>query len=300
MVNKVKNILEIEYPVIQGGMDAISNSELVAAVSESGGLGVLQTGTLGEDGLRKEIEKTQELTSRSFGVNFPIFRKGEKTSKMMDVALDMGVEVFAVSAGNPKPFLDKIQKARASMQVIPSVMLAKRMENFGFDMVVAEGGEAGGATSAKWDSTLSLVPNVVEEVDIPVIAAGGIADEITVRAAKALGAGGVQMGTRFLASEECSIPNNLKQLIVKSTSDDIVGLRSGGVVMNVIENDRVEGMFKKGMVESVYSREWFKKAEKEGDIEEGILRAGQSVGRINNVKPVKEIVEQIGKAFLSA
>lgn len=197
--NRVKQILGIEYPVIQGAMAGVSNSDFVAAVSEAGGLGTLQTAFLDKEQLEGEIEKIQEKTSKPFSVNFPL-AGGDDTEKLLDTALKKGVEIFSLSAGDPRAYMDQLEEAEVLMQVIPTSGLASRIEELGFDMVIAEGKESGGDISMRGVSTFSLVPSVVDKVSIPVIAAGGIADVRTALAAKALGAEGVQMGTRFLGS----------------------------------------------------------------------------------------------------
>lgn len=303
MLNRVKEILGIKFPVIQGAMAGISNAKLVAAVSEAGGLGTLQSAIIEKEDFEKEIEKTQELTTNPFAVNFPIAR-GEKVEELIEIALDKGVEIISLSAGNPKPFLDKLKKAKVSVQVIPKARLSKRMEDYGFDLIVVEGNESGGDVSINGTSTFSLIPNATDQVEIPVIAGGGIADKKTAAAAKYLGAEGIQMGTRFLASKECNIPEEVKMEIIERTADDIVKLRHGRIASNVIENNFTKKMYEDSEnIPEIEMMERFKREKMgmyQGDIENGLIMAGQSIGRIKDIKMVKDIVKEIGEAFLSA
>lgn len=300
--NRVKQILEVEYPVIQGAMAGVSNANFVAAVSEAGGLGTLQTAFLDKEQLEEEIEKIQERTSKPFSVNFPL-AGGDDTEELLNVALDKGVEIFTLSAGDPRGYVDQLEDARVKMQVIPTAGLASRIEDLGFDIIIAEGNESGGDISLPGVSTLSLVPSVSDKVDIPVIAAGGIADKETALAAKALGAEGVQMGTRFLASPTWKISDEVKELLVDSGEEDVVSLSHDSMGVNAIKNKYVNELLER--LESGEDFEMMERLERqdkglsEGDAEEGLVIAGRSVGRIKEIKSVEEIVEEIGEALLS-
>lgn len=301
-MNKVVENLGIEYPVIQGAMAGISNSELVAAVSEAGGLGTLQAALLDEDELEEEIEKIQDKTSKPFAINFPISGAGS-VEEYLDIALDKGVKVVCMSAGNPKPYLDKINQAKVSMQVVPSSRLAKKMEDYGFDLVVAEGSESGGDVTAGGTSTYSLIPNAADKVEnIPIIAAGGIADKRTAKASLELGAEGVQMGTRFLTSKECQIPEEVKQFIVEKSEGDVITLRHGKMGSNVLINDYVTEIIEKSEgapeIEFMERFERQKKGMMEGDTDQGIIMSGQSAGLIKKIRPTDEIIKEIGEALL--
>ncbi len=301
--NRVNQILGTKYPVIQGAMAGISNSELVASVSNAGGLGTLQTALLDKEEMKKEIDKIQELTSKPFAVNFSIAAT-ESLEKYLDIALEKNVEVFCLSVGDPKPYLDKVNQARVSMQVVWSADLATRMENYGFDLTVLEGVEKGGEIPIGGTSTFSLIPNAREEVqEMPLVAAGGIANEKTTVAAVNLGAEAVQMGTRFLASEECQVPENVKQFLVEKSVEDVVNLSHGEAGSNALMNKHVKKLLNKsdGIPEIDFKilTEKYIKGMLEGDTENGIIMGGQSVGLINEVKSVKEIVEQIGETILS-
>lgn len=299
-MNRVKEILGIEYPVIQGAIARISNSKLVAAVSEAGGLGTLQTSWLNEGELEREIDKIQELTSKPFAVNFTLSSK--KVERLLDIAIEKGVEIFCLSAGDPEPFLDRISEADVSMQVVPFARLAKRMEDYGFDLVIVEGKESGGEVSMRGTSTISLVPSAVEKVNIPVIAAGGIGDTKTAISVKKLGAEGIQMGTRFLASKECEISEKAKEFLVKTSESQVLTLSHNGSGMNAVENKYIRKFLEKSVSPKEFEKTMDDRIDKgmqAGDTENGIIQAGQSVGRIKEIEPVDDIVERIGKAFLS-
>lgn len=301
-MNRVTDILGIEYPVIQGGMAGISDPKLVAAVSEAGGLGTLQSVTLNEDEFVKEVEKVRDLTSKPFTINFPIGRD-EECERFLDIALDMGLDIVCISAGDPTPFLDKLEDVKVCMQVVPSAKLAKRMEDHGFDLVIVEGDESGGLISPNGVSTLSLVRNAVDKVDIPVVAAGGVVDERTTLSMKKLGAEGVQLGTRFMASEECSVPEEIKERLMEKDEDDIVKISHGKIASNVIVNEYVEGLLEESEDRPIVpweERLERTKAGRDGDIENSLILAGQSIGQIKEVKTAGEIVRQIGEAFLKA
>ncbi len=294
-MDRVKDLLDITYPVIQGPLDNISGPDLVAKVSEAGGLGVLETAsTPSKDILEERIEKTRDKTSRPFGVNVPLYRKRDPESWIRTV-LENDVEVLSISGGSPKPYMDLIEGARIKMQVIPHVKQAEKMERLGFDLLVVEGGESGGAISPKWDSTLCLTSEVVDVVDIPVVAAGGIADVKTASAVKKLGAEGVQMGTRFIASEESKVHRDVKEEIVESSCDNVFSLKVGQALINVLENGYLSELESEEMdlqtLKTLSQKAW------QGNVDEGLIIAGQSVGRISEIKKVAEIVESIGSVF---
>lgn len=302
-MNEAVNKLDIKYPVIQGGMAGISNSDLVAAVSKAGGLGTVQSAFLDQEELREEIDKIQNETSNPFAINIPI--SGESTGEYLDIALEKDVEVICLSAGNPKPYLNKVEQAKVSMQVVPSARLAKKMEEYGFDLVVTEGAESGGDITVGGTSTFSLIPNASNKVEnIPIVAAGGIADRKTAKASLELGADAVQMGTRFLASKECMIPDKVKQFLTEKTEEEVIALRHGGIGSNVLMNEYVSKLVEEAegapKIEFMERLERQKRGMIEGDTEQGIIMAGQSVGLIKEVKQAGEIVKEIGEDLLSA
>lgn len=222
MKNALTDLLGIEYPIIQGGMMVISGAELVAAVSNAGGLGVLGQKGNSPDTLpawREEIRKIKALTDRPFAVNLPLHVPF--IAEALDIIFEEAVPVVATAAGNPLPVLPQLKAHGVTvMHVIPSVKMARRVAEAGVDVIVAEGGESGGMIARDRVSTMVLVPMVVDTVEIPVVAAGGIADARGLLAALALGAQGVQMGTRFLVTRECTASDDHKEAILRAQDTD--------------------------------------------------------------------------------
>jgi enoyl-[acyl-carrier protein] reductase II len=208
--------LNIEYPIILGGMVWICMHELCAAVSEAGGLGVLAGGSMTTDELKGEMKRVRENTKRPFGINIPLLRPDAED--LIDVSIEGGAAAIATSAGNPKRFTKKIKDAGLTvLHISPTVTLAKKAEEAGVDIIVAEGFEAGGHNGFDEIGTMALIPQVVDSVSIPVVAAGGIADARGFVAALTLGASGVQMGTRFVATHEARAHKNFKDAILTVT-----------------------------------------------------------------------------------
>ena len=305
---RVCDLLGIEYPIIQGGMGGISNGELAAAVSNAGGLGMIspifgpREGWL--DYERQEIRKAKSLTSKPFGVNISI--ETPLAKERIDVALEEGVKVIATAAGNPSLYTKYIKQAGAKvMHISTAVKHATRAEAEGADAVIASGAEGGGLLSRDELSTMILVPQVVDAVRVPVIAAGGIADARGLVAALALGAEGVQMGTRFLATEECMIHANYKQAIVKAASTDaaVVG-RKGFVPARMLKN-KMSQQVQEMEARSASSEEIFslmgwersKMAVVDGNTDEGSLMCGQVAGMITDVQSVAEVVQSLVRGY---
>lgn len=296
MVDLAK-MLGIKYPILQGAMANISTAELVSAVSNAGGLGIIGTGSWDKEKTRQEIRKTKELTDRPFGVN--IMLMSPHASDIAQVVVEENVKVVTTGAGSPGVYMDKWKAAGIIViPVVPSVALAKRLARIGADALIAEGTEAGGHIGEI--STMALVPQVCDAVDLPVIAAGGIADGRGILAAFALGACGVQAATVFLASEECKIHQNYKDRVVKSRdTDTIVTGRSTGAPVRVIKNKMAKTyiqMEKEDM--PLEEREKLtlgslRKAVLDGDMVNGSIMAGQIAGLIKEVKPCKDIVESM-------
>ena len=295
--NKVCQLLKIKYPIIQGGMASISESNLVSAVSNAGGLGVIGAGLMPPSWLEKEIKLTREKTKNPFGVN--IFMRHPKIEEIVRVLMKEKVEIVFTGGGNPLPLFPYLQAAKIKViPVVPSPRLAKKMEDNGADAVVVEGLEGGGHIGK--NSTFCLIPQAKKLLKkIPLIAAGGIYDGKTAKAAFLLGADAVQMGTRFLASKECKISENYKRKIIEATADDIeVVLRFTGHPIRVIKNKWSEKM-KKLEERGAFPEEI--KAEMiagglRGDNVEGIpLLAGLCAGSISEIKSSKEIIEEIVK-----
>lgn len=300
---KLCDLLGIEYPIIQGGMAWVSDSSLASAVSNAGGLGIIASGSMTLEMLREEIKKAKALTKKPFGVNIILMRKD--VEKVLQVIIEEKVPVVTTGAGNPGKYLDLLKKANIKvLPVIPSVTLAKRISRQGADAVIAEGTESGGHIGET--STIVLVPQVVDAVDIPVVAAGGIADGRGLAAAICLGACGVQIGTRFIATYECSAHENFKRAILKAGDrDTIVTGRVTGHPVRVLKNKLTqiyEHMEKEGAsVEELESLGVGKlhAAARLGDVDEGSVMAGQISGMINDILPVKEVIQRITKDALN-
>lgn len=301
---RVCDILGIEYPIIQGGMAWVATSELVSAVSNAGGLGVIGAGNAPADWLRQQIKATRERTGKPFGVNVMLLSPFLKD--ILDVIVEDRVNVVAFGAGNPGVYFPRLKEAGIKVvPVLSSVALAKRLQRSGADAVVAEGMESGGHVGET--TTMALVPQVVSAVDIPVIAAGGIADGRGFAAALALGAQGIQMGTRFICSDECVAHLKFKEQILKAgdRSTVITGASTGHPV-RCLENKLARQFL--ALEKSGASREEIEAMGTgklplgvlQGDTEGGSLMAGQIAGLINDIKPVKEIIERITAEALAS
>ncbi|MDF2883045.1 MAG: enoyl-(acyl-carrier-protein) reductase [Clostridiaceae bacterium] len=290
------NMLGIKHPIIQGGMAWIADSSLAAAVSNAGGLGII-TGNAPIEWVRNEIRKAKQLTDKPFGVNIMLLH--EQAEEMAKLICDEGVKVVTTGAGNPGKYID-MWKAHG-IKVIPvvaSVALAKRMERAGVDAVIAEGGESGGHVGEL--TTMTLVPQVVDAVNIPVIAAGGIGDGRGVAAAFMLGAVGVQLGTRFLVAYECTVHRNYKEkvLAAKDIDSQVTG-RPTGHPVRVLRN-RLTRQFQLLEKDGAPAEEFEKlgrgalcKAAKDGDIDNGSVMAGQIAGLVCKEQSCKEIIDEI-------
>ena len=306
-MKKLNEILGTEFPIIQGGMANIATGEFAAACSNAGALGMISTGGWDADRLRKEIRRARELTEgkRPFGVNLMLM--SPYAADIAQVILDAGVQVVTTGAGNPGQYIPAWKEA--GIKVIPVVaaaVLAKRLSRYGVDAFVAEGMESGGHVGEM--TTMALVPQVIDAVDVPVIAAGGIADGRQMAAALALGASGVQVGTCLLASEECPIHENYKQAVLKAKdSDTTVTGRSIGGPVRVLKNKMAReylALEKRGAtleeLETV-TLGGLRRAVLEGDVERGSVMMGQVAGMVHEVRPLRRIFEELvngGKAVL--
>lgn len=297
MKKDICNILGIRYPIFQGGMAWISDSKLAAAVSNAGGLGIIAGANAPASYIRNEIKETKKLTDKPFGLNIMLL--SDNADELADIAIEEGVKVITTGAGNPGKFMDRWKQAGIIViPVVASVALAKRMERCGADAVIAEGCEAGGHIGKL--TTMVLLPQVVDAVNIPVIGAGGIADGRGIAAAFALGASGIQVGTRFLVSEECQIHDNYKNAVIKSKDiDTVVTGRCTGHPVQVLKNKLAKEYLKleKNNVSfdklEELGRGALKKAVVDGDIENGSLMAGQISGMLKKVQTSKEIIEEM-------
>lgn len=296
-MNRICEMLGIEYPIFLGGMAHVSRAPLVSAVSAAGGLGIIGSGGMPPDVLAAEIERVREMTDRPFGVNLMLM--DPNIDAQVEVVLDAGVAMVTTGAGNPAKYIDRL-KARGIkiFPVVPAVALAVRMARAGADGIVAEGMESGGHVGEV--TTFVLVPQVADAVEIPVVAAGGIADGRGLAAAFALGAEGVQIGTRFLASVEAPVHENFKRAVLKANErSTIVTGRSIGAPVRTIANKMTKTFAR--YEQEGRPREEFEKlavgglrrAVYDGDLETGSLMAGQVAGMIREIKPVREIIDEI-------
>lgn len=301
------SFLEIEYPIFQGGMAWVARAELVSAVSNAGGLGILGAGSMPPEILREEIRKTKNLTSRPFGVN--VILLNPEVMSQLEVVLEENVPVVTMGAGDPALKIQFLKDKNPKIKVIPVVAIpaqAKRAEKYGADAVIAEGTEAGGHIGEL--STLVLAPATRKEVSCPLIVAGGIVDGKGFVVALLLGAQAIQMGTRFVASLECPVHPNYKEAILKAKARDIVVTgRSIGLPTRVLRNKFTYEYNKKekeilleksenllGAKEELerFAMGRLRKAALEGDVKEGSLMVGQSATLIEEILPVKEIIKR--------
>lgn len=293
----ITNLLNIKYPIIQGAMAQIAKAPLVAAVSNAGGLGIIASGGMSADMLREEIQKTKRLTDKPFGVNLMLMMTN--IAELTEVIIEEKIGIVTTGAGTPKTFMSIWKEAGIIViPVVPSVMIAKRMEKMGADAVIAEGTEAGGHVGET--TTMALLPQIVDAVTIPVIGAGGIADGRGIAAAFALGAKGVQIGTRFLATEECPVHPDFKTAVIKASDrDTMVTGRKAGAPVRSIKNKMIKEYIR--LEEENADRDTLeeltlgslRKAVQEGDIDNGSVMAGQIAGLITEIKPCKEVIEEM-------
>jgi enoyl-[acyl-carrier protein] reductase II len=293
---RLNELLGIEHPIIQGGMAWTSTAELVVAVSNAGGLGVVGTGQMPTDILRDEIVNAKAGTDRPFGVNLMLLTP--HIADIVQLCLDHEVPVVTTGAGNPGPFMEPLkEKGIRVLPIAPSVALAKRLQSIGADAIIGEGMEAGGHIGEL--TTMALTPQLVDALDVPVVAAGGIADGRGLAAALALGAEGVQLGTRFMCAEECTIHESVKERIVKARDrDTVVSGRSTGHPVRVLKNKLsrvVEELDRENRGEEVevLGTGKLRLAMCDGDCDMGSLMAGQSSAMVTSVQPAAEIVQDL-------
>ena len=293
----ITKLLGIKYPVFQGAMAQIARHQLASAVSNAGGLGIIASGGMSPEQLREEIVNCKKHTDKPFAVNLMLMM--HNINEIIDVVIDEGVGIVTTGAGTPRKYMPKLKEAGIKvMPVIPSVKAAKKMEELGCDAVVVEGMEAGGHVGES--TTMALLPQVTSAVNIPVIAAGGIADGRGVAAAYCLGASGVQMGTVFLATEECPVSENYKNAILEAvdTSTTLTGTKFGAPVRG-IKNEltkRYHELEEKSstlMELEELTLGSLRKAAYEGDVENGSIMSGQIAGLVNEIRPVKDVIEGI-------
>ena len=294
---KLNELLGTEFPFIQGGMANIATGEFAAAVSNAGALGLIGSGGMNADSLRENIRRCKSLTDKPFGVNLMLMNPA--VDEMAKVVIEEGVKVVTTGAGNPGKYIPAWKEAGIIViPVVAAAVLAKRLTRYGIDAVIAEGTESGGHVGEM--TTMALVPQVVDAVDVPVIAAGGIASGRQLAAAYALGACGVQIGTCLLVSEECPIHPNYKQALLKaSDTDTIVTGRTTGAPVRVLKNKMAKEYIRMEK-ENIPLAEREKltlgslrRAVFEGDTEMGSLMAGQVAGQLHEIRPVRAILEEL-------
>lgn len=303
---RINRLLNVKYPIIQAGMVWVSGWKLASAVSNCGGLGLIGSGSMKPDLLKEHIQKCKAATDNPFGVNIPLLRKDAE--ELVKTALDEGVKIFFTSAGNPKTFSTLLKDNGCTViHVVANLKYGLKAQEAGCDAVVGEGVEAGGHNGADQLTTFCLIPQLVDKLNIPVIAAGGIVDGRGILAALSLGAEGVQIGTRFAATVESSAHPNYKQEIIKSGDQDTALVFKKIGLVRMLKNDFALKAMKaeyEGWDEIKLRELLGSKRERlgifEGDITEGALEAGQGVGLINDIPTVKDLFDRLIKEYSSA
>ncbi len=297
----LNEILGTEYPIIQGAMANISNAKFAACVSNSGALGIIATATMEPSVVRAQIRECKELTQKPFGVNLMLMNP--HIDEISDIVVEEGVKFLTTGAGNPGKYMDKwIAAGIKVFPVIPTTALAVRMERCGASGIIAEGTESGGHVGEL--TTMALVPQVVAAVNVPVVAAGGIASGRQMLAAEALGACGVQVGTCLLTSEECPVHDNYKEAVIEAKdSDTVVTGRNSGVPVRVIKNrmTREHSKLEKAGADKMELEKFtlgaLRKAVLDGDVAYGSVMAGQVAGMVNSVRPMAEILKNLMEEY---
>ncbi|PNQ72143.1 nitronate monooxygenase [Hanstruepera neustonica] len=306
MQNRVTKLFNIQYPIIQAGMIWNSGWRLASAASNAGALGLIGAGSMYPDVLREHIQKCKQATDKPFGVNVPMLYPN--IQEIMDIIVEEGVQIVFTSAGNPKTWTAWLQeKGITVVHVVSSVKFALKAQEAGVDAVVAEGFEAGGHNGRDETTTLTLIPMVKEQLEIPLIAAGGIATGQAMLAAMVLGADAVQVGSRFVASEESSAHQAFKQVVVDAKEGDtqltLKELAPVRLVKNKFYNE-VQELYKTGpsveQLKELLGRARAKRGMFEGDLEDGELEIGQIAGLIHDIKPAAQIVQDLMREFEEA
>lgn len=296
-MNKICDMLQIQYPIFQGAMAWIADHAIAAAVSEAGGLGIIAAGNAPGEWLRKEIRALKAITDKPFGVNIMLL--SPYAQEVAQIVVEEGATIVTTGAGDPGKYMNMWKEAGIKViPVVPSVALARRMEKQGADAVIAEGCEAGGHIGEL--TTMVLIPQIVDAVNIPVIAAGGIADHRGFAAAMMLGADAVQIGTRFLVAKECTVHENYKQRVIKASDiDTVVTGRSTGHPVRALRN-KLSREFTKLEKAGALPEELealgaggLRIAVVEGDVINGTVMSGQIAGMIKEEQTAKEMIEEI-------
>ncbi len=302
-MNKITQLFNIQYPIIQGGMIWCSGWELASAVSNAGGLGLIGSGSMYPDVLREHIQKCKKATKKPFGVNVPLLYP--QTDDHIRIILEEGVKIVFTSAGNPKKYTNYLQENGVTVvHVIANVKFAKKCEEAGVDAIVAEGFEAGGHNGFEETTTMVLIPQIKKAISVPLIAAGGIGSGRSMLAAMALGADGVQIGSRFAASLESSAHENFKLAIIDAGDGDTQLVMKKVVPVRLIKNEffqKIKQAEESGAspeeLKEILGRARAKKGMFEGDLQEGELEIGQVSGYIDEIKSVSNIIKEIIEEF---
>ncbi len=299
MKTEITKLLDIEYPILQGGMAWVAEYHLAAGVSNAGGLGIIGAANAPAEWVREQIRAAKKLTDKPFGVN--VMLMSPYAEEVARVIAEEGVKVVTTGAGNPEKYMELWKSAGVKViPVVASVALAKRMQRCGADAVIAEGCESGGHVGES--TTMALVPQVVDAVDIPVIAAGGIADGRGIAAAFMLGARGVQMGTHFITTDECQVHENYKAQILRAKDIDTrVTGRSTGHPVRTLRNEMTRVYLEKEKEGASFEElealtlGGLRRAVQEGDVKTGSVMAGQSAGLVKETCSCKELVQRLVK-----
>ena len=303
MQNRITQLFNIQYPIIQAGMIWCSGWELAAAVSNAGGLGLIGSGSMYPEVLREHIQKCKKATDKPFGVNVPLLYPD--IDKHIQIIIEEKVPIVFTSAGNPKTWTSILkQNGIKVVHVVSSSKFALKSEEAGVDAVVAEGFEAGGHNGREETTTMCLIPSVVKNLKIPVIAAGGIATGKTMLAAMVLGAEGVQIGTRFVASDESSAHIDFKKKVIETNEGDTMLTLKKLTPVRLIKNKFFNEAFtaeqngaNSEILQEILGRARAKKGMFEGDLNEGELEIGQIASLVKQIKPAAEIIEEIWSEF---
>ena len=306
MNTKITKLFNIKYPIIQAGMVWASGWRLASAVSNAGGLGLIGAGSMYPDVLLEHIQKCKKATDKPFGVNVPMLYPN--IEKIMQIIIDEGVKIVFTSAGDPKTWTSLLkEKGITVVHVVSSVKFALKAQEAGVNAVVAEGFEAGGHNGRDETTTFTLIPMVQEKIDIPLIAAGGIANGKGMLAAIVLGADAVQIGSRFVASNEASSHINFKQKVVEAKEGDTQLTLKELAPVRLLKNkfyDEVQELYKQNptteQLRELLGRARAKRGMFEGDLEDGELEIGQVAGLIHEIKPAAEILNEIVRGFETA
>jgi len=301
--NRITTLFKVQYPLIQAGMIWNSGWKLASAVSNAGGLGIIGAGSMYPDVLQEHITKCKRATSKSFGVNIPMLYPN--IDEIIEIVIKEKIPIVCTSAGNPKIYTSRLkQHGITVVHVVSSVKFALKAQDAGVDAVVAEGFEAGGHNGRDETTTFTLIPMVKQQLQIPLIAAGGIADGKGMLAAMILGADGVQIGSRFVASYESSAHQDFKQEVVKAKEGDTLLTLKELAPVRLLKNkffDQLMELYKtnpsKEQLTQLLGRARAKRGMFEGDLEEGELEIGQVAGLIHQIKPAAQIVKEIMEEF---